>query len=162
MCLKKLANWCYSLVLKIFKEETTAFEFLLTLDIDIPTILEEQEDEDINDCPITEEDTAIGVDQNNLPSVPTSDDSISPSPHVLIVSQTQQDDENYPPSDDNNRLNGLIMDEGTNLDAMSVHINTQLDKMDDVLSAELETIMDHRYLSGIIEIQVRYTNGYLS
>ena len=31
-----------------------------------------------------------------------------------------------------------------------------------ILSAELEVIMDHRYLSGVMEQQVKYTNGDLS
>ena len=78
------------------------------------------------------------------------------------MNRTQKDDEDDPPSDDDTGLNGLIMDEGTNLDAIAAHINAQLDETDDVLSAELEAIMDHIYLSSIIDHQVKYTNGDLS
>ena len=55
-----------------------------------------------------------------------------------------------------------MMEEGTNIDDIASQINTQLDETDDVLSAELHLIADHRYLSGIIELQVKYTNGDLS
>ena len=144
------------------RQHSQALESLLTLDVDIPTILEDEEDENINDCPITEEDTAICVDQDISQSVPTPDDSISPSPHVPIVSQTQQEDDDSPSYNDDTGLNGLIMDEGTDLDAIAAHINAQLDETDNVLSAELEAIMEHRYLSGIIEFQVKYINGDLS
>ena len=78
------------------------------------------------------------------------------------MSQTQQDNKYNPTSYDDNGLNGIIMDEGTDLDAMLAHINAQLDETDDVLSAELKAIIDHIYLSGIIELQVKYTNGDLS
>ena len=54
------------------------------------------------------------------------------------------------------------MDEGIDLDTIAARINTQLDETDDVLSAELEAIMDHIYLSGIMELQVKYTNRDLS
>ena len=96
------------------------------------------------------------------PVLSPPDDSISPSPRTPIVSQTQEDEEDYPPSDDDTGLNDLILEEGTDLDTMAAHINAQLDETDDVLSAELEAIVDHRYLSGIIEFQVKYTNGDLS
>ena len=43
-----------------------------------------------------------------------------------------------------------MMEEGTNIDDIASQINTQLDETDDVLSAELHLIVDHRYLSGII------------
>ena len=138
-----------------------ASESLLTLDVDMPTILEEQEDEDIHDCP-SEELAVTGVVQENTPAASPTDDTISPSPHGPIVSQTQEDDEDYPPSDDDSGLNGLVVDEGTDLDAMAAHINAQFDETDDVLSAELDSIVDHRYLSGIIELRVKYTNGDLS
>ena len=65
-------------------KNSQAFESLLTLDIDIPKILEEQEDEDINDCPITEDDTAIGVDQEITPIVTIHDDS-TPPPHMYLL-----------------------------------------------------------------------------
>ena len=79
-----------------------------------------------------------------------------------MVSQTQKDDEDNSPSDDNTGLNGLILDEGTDLDTIAAHINVQLDETDDTLSAELEVIMDHIYLSGVIELQMKYINGDLS
>ena len=55
-----------------------------------------------------------------------------------------------------------MMEEGTNIDDIASQINTQLDETDDVLSAELHLIADHIYLSEIIELQVKYTNGDLS
>ena len=135
---------------------------LLTLDVDLPTILEEQEDEAMHDCPVTEEHTQSVADQEITSVVGPPDDTISPSPHVPIISQTPADVEDDPPSDDDTGLNDLILEEGTDLDTMAAHINAQLDETDDVLSAELEAIVDHRYLSGIIEFQVKYTNGDLS
>ena len=42
---------------------------LLTLDVDLPTILEEQEDEDTHDCPLIEEHTTNGIDQEITPGV---------------------------------------------------------------------------------------------
>ena len=47
--------------------------YLLTLDVDLPTILEEQEDEDINDCPITEEHITSDVDHSITPSISSTD-----------------------------------------------------------------------------------------
>ena len=65
---------------------------LLTLDVDLSTILEKQEDEDINDCPITEEHITNGVDLDITPGVSPTDDALLTLPHVPIVSQTQSDD----------------------------------------------------------------------
>ena len=48
-----------------------------------------------------------------------------------------------------------MLKEGTNLDDIAAHIN-------DVLSAELHSIVDHRYLSGIIDLHVKYTDRDLS
>ena len=45
---------------------------LLTLDVNLLTVLEEQEDEDINDCPITEEHITSDVDHIITPSFPPS------------------------------------------------------------------------------------------
>ena len=69
-----------------------------------------------------------------------------PSPHVPIVSQTQKDDEDNLPSNDDTGINGIILDKDTDLDTIVAHINTQIDETDDVLSAELGAIMDHRLL----------------
>ena len=73
------------------------------------------------------------------------------------MSQTQPDDEALPPSDEDG-INEVMLEESANIDDIASHINGQLDGTDDVLSAELHTIVDHRYLSGIIELQVKYTN----
>ena len=45
-----------------------------------------------------------------------------------------------------------MLEEGNNIDDIASQINNQLDKTDDVLSAELHSIVDHRYLSRIIEL----------
>ena len=76
-----------------------------------------------------------------------------------MVSQTQEDNENYPLSEDDPDLHELIGDSGKDFDTFATQINTQLDDKDDILAAELESIVDHRYLSGILELQVLYTNG---
>ena len=55
-----------------------------------------------------------------------------------------------------------MLDEGINIDDIASQINNQLDETDDVLSAELHSIVNHRYLSGIMELQVKYTNEELS
>ena len=78
------------------------------------------------------------------------------------MSHTQKDDEDNPPSDDDTGIHGLILDEGTDLDTIAAHINVKLNKTGDVLSAALEAIMDNRYLYGVKEFQVKYTNEYLS
>ena len=52
-------------------------------------------------------------------------------------------------------MNGIIMEKVTYLDAIAADINAQLDETDDVLSAEMEAIVDHKYLSWIIELQVK-------
>ena len=143
------------------RHHSQVFESHVNLDVDIPKILEEQKGEVINNCLITEEDIPSGVDPMISPGIPTNDDSIPPSPHVSMVSQTQKDDEDDPPSDDDTGLNGLVLEEGVDLDTIAAHINVQLDEMGDILSAELEAIMDHIYLSENMELQVKYTNGNL-
>ena len=55
-----------------------------------------------------------------------------------------------------------MLEEGNDIDDIVSQINNQLDETDDVLSAELLSIVDHRYLSGIIELQVKYINGDFS
>lgn len=65
-------------------------------------------------------------------------------------------------SDDNEGLDGGIMEDGTNLEDIAAYNNVQRDVMDNVLSAKLEITVHHRYLSGIIELHVKYINGDLS
>ena len=141
------------------QHQSQSLRSLLTIDVDLSTILEEQEDEDIHDCPITEEHTTIDVNQKITPGVSFTDDSslTLPHTHVPIVSQTRPDDEEHPFSDDNDDdgINEVMLEEGTNIDDMAAHINGKLGETDDVLSAELHSIVDHRYLSGIIELQVK-------
>ena len=76
----------------------------------------------------TEEYTSSVADQEITPVVSPPDDTISPSPHVPLISQTPADVEDYHPSDDDTRLNDLILEEGTDLDTMAAHINAQLDE----------------------------------
>ena len=42
---------------------------------------------------------------------------------------------------------------------MATHVNNHLNEKANVLSAELAAIVAHRFLSGILEVQVEYTNG---
>ena len=67
------------------------------------------------------------------------------------MSQTQPDDEENHLSYDDDEFKDGMHEEGTNLDDMVSHTNTKLDETDDDLSAILYSIVDHRYLSGIIE-----------
>ena len=73
------------------------------------------------------------------------------------MSQTQPDDEAQPLSYEDG-INEIILGKGTNINDIASHVNVQLDGTYDVLSAELHTIVDHIYLFGIIEFQVKYTN----
>ena len=42
---------------------------------------------------------------------------------------------------------------------MATHVNNHLNEKANVLSAELAAIVAHRFLPGILEVQVEYTNG---
>ena len=136
-------------------------ESLTALDVDMPTILEEQEEEVKSELLISEESMA-GVDNTVASSATPADALNSPPPSVPMVSQTQDDDEDFPPSDADDDLPRFMEDGGVNTADVASHLNVQLDGKDDYLSAELETIVDDRYLAGVLELQVKYTNGDLS
>ena len=51
---------------------------------------------------------------------------------------------------------------GSEHDAVATHVNTVFDQGDDYLAAELHYITDHRYLAGILEFKVEYSNGDIS
>ena len=44
---------------------------------------------------------------------------------------------------------------------IATHVNTVFDYSDDYLEAELQSIADGRYLSGVLDIQVEYSYGEL-
>ena len=80
-----IVPWAYPSEVKDIPEtchHSQALEYLMTLDIDIPTILEEQEDDDKHDCIITEEGISIGFDHKISPGIPTNDDSTPPPLHM--------------------------------------------------------------------------------
>ena len=79
-----------------------------------------------------------------------------------MVIQNQDDNDNYPLSEEDPDLHGLMMYRGKDFDDIVTHVNTHFDVKDDVLAAELESIVDHIFLSGILELQVEYTNGDVS
>ena len=76
----------------------------------------------------------------------TSDGSLpNPSP-LPVITQTQSDDDVYPPSDGNPDLSQPMENELLGFDDIATQVNAQFDLKDDVLAAELEQIMDHRYV----------------
>ena len=76
----------------------------------------------------------------------TSDGSLpNPSP-LPVITQTQSDDDVYPPSDGKTDLSQPMENRLIGFDDIIVHVNDQFDLKDDVLAAELEQIMDHRYI----------------
>ena len=100
---------------------------------------------------------------NTVSTAATPADALdSPPPFVPMVSQTQDDDEDFPPSDEDDDLPRFMEDGGVSTADVASHLNVQLDGKDDYLAAELDTIVDDRYLAGVLELQVRYTNGDLS
>ena len=56
------------------------------------------------------------------------------------------------PLPDDDGINEVMLQKGNNLDDMAAHINNQLDETDNALSAELHSIVDNIYLSGLIEL----------
>ena len=83
-------------------------------------------------------------------------------PHVPMVSQTQDNNEDYSLSEEDPDLHEIIQDRGKYFDNIATHVNTCFDIKYGALTAELESIVDHRFLSGILELQVEYTNGDVS
>ena len=86
------------------------------------------------------------------------EDTCYPLPHVHMVSQTQDDNDDYPLSEKDPDLHEIIRDGCKDLDNIATCVNTHFDVKGGVLAAELELIVDHRFLSGILEIQVEYIN----
>ena len=108
------------------------------------------------------EATVAGVDITVTSSPNPTDISVSPSPFVPMVSQTQDNEEAYPPSNEDTDLPRRMEDGGVNTDAVTSHVNVQLDNKDDYFAAELETKVGNRYLAGVLELKVKYTNRDLS
>ena len=48
---------------------------------------------------------------------------------------------------------------GSEQDDVATHVNTVFGQGEDYLAAELHSITDHRYLTGILELRVEYSNG---
>ena len=42
------------------------------------------------------------------------------------------------------------------------HCDAVFDETDDYLSAELKSILDHRYINGVLELKLEYTTGEVS
>ena len=73
-------------------------ESLVSLDVDMPTILEDQGDEvELPTIEEMEDDTNLMVSSSATPT----HGPVLPQPHLPMVSQTQPDDESIPPSDEN-------------------------------------------------------------
>ena len=86
-----------------------------------------------------------------------------PSPqYVTMVSQTQNYDEIYPPSDDDHGSHHLINVEDMGIDDIATKVNTQLDDNGDIIAAKLEVIVDQIFTRCIQELQIEYTNGNTS
>ena len=79
-----------------------------------------------------------------------------------MVSQTQDNNEAYSLSEEDPDLHEIIQDRGKYFDNIATHVNTRFDVKYGVLTSELKSIVDHRFLSGILELQVEYTNGDVS
>ena len=83
-------------------------------------------------------------------------------PHVPMVSQTQDNNEASSLSEEDPDLHEIIQDRAKYFDNIATHVNTRFGVKYGVLTAELESIVDHIFLSGILELQVKYTNGCVS
>ena len=94
--------------------------------------------------------------------VPSSTPTDMGPPHLPMVSQPQPDDEDYSPSD--KELDGPFdgCDSGQDFNDMATHINNNFDDKDEILTVEVIAIVAHKFLAGILELQVEYSNGETS
>ena len=87
---------------------TSYFYTTCDLDIDLSTILEEQGHNDKNTILATEEHVYVG--EHMVPIIVSSPDGSVLSPyHVIIVSHTQNDNEDDPPSDEDSDLGTWVL-----------------------------------------------------
>ena len=96
--------------------------------------------------------TILGPDQQGW-------DTSNPS----IVSQTQEAFGNSPyPSLDNEEGCLAAQADDSEFGPVAAQINSVFDDKDDSLSDEIKAITSHRYLGGILEFNLEYTNGDMS
>ena len=113
-----------------------------------PSIFQEDVEACLLVAPVQSADDTAFPDADNNP--PSSND-------LPIISQSDSEDENIPLSDDDdytdNNLNGVEEQH------IVTDLNNQFDRGDDALPVELDYIIDHRYVAGVLELQVSYTDG---
>ena len=137
--------------------DTPASSSLAYLDMDISTIIEEpsaMEEE------ATHSEECAGVTAEAV--VPSPAPTDGGPPHVPMVSQTQSDDEEIPPSDQDPDGPFDGCDSGQDFDSMASHMNNHMDDKDEILDAQLVAIVAHQFLAGILELQVEYSTGETS
>ena len=81
---------------------------------------------------------------------------------IPLVSQTQYvNNDNHPLDDDVNGQVVMYKCEG-DFDSLITVLNNQFDRGEDDPSTEMVDIVAHRYISGILELQVEYTTDECS
>ena len=87
-----------------------------------------------------------------------------PGSNILVISQSQPDHELD--SDEDESVNDVspptTCDEEIDYNSVVNHYNAVFDKADDYLSTELKSILDHRYINGVLELNLEYTTGEIS
>ena len=74
-----------------------------------------------------------------------------------MVSQTQSDDEDYPPSDDDLHDQMARCDGIGDFNSMATALNISLENGENIFNPfELDIIEDHRHLPGVLELYVSY------
>ena len=87
-----------------------------------------------------------------------------PGSNIPVISQSQPGHE--PDSDEDKPAHDLspptTSDEEIDYNSVVNHYNAVVDKTDDYLSTELKSILDHRYINGVLELKLEYTTGKVS
>jgi len=139
-----------SISLDIVNEQNE--ESLSALDMGLAPIAEETEE------PILEEPEDEIMAAVETADLFTTSDTPPPSNPVPLVSQTQPEVEDVDSDDeDSDPLSGRSSDKEAT--SIATDVNIVFDPDDDFAEEELDSILDHRFLSGILELQVQYSTG---
>ena len=135
---------------------------LSQLDLEVFPIVEETIDEVMEEVDLPVQPSvsfALNSEIMTPRAAPTADIIPTTTPPVNkqhqspphLVEDVDSDDEEPDPID--------IRNEEADYDEIASNVNNFFDDSDDYLSAELKSITDHRYLNGILEFEVQYTDG---
>ena len=120
--------------------------------MDLAPIAEETEE------PISEEHEDEIMAAVGTADLFTNSDTSPQSNPIPLVSQTQPEVEDVDSDDeDSDPLSGRSSDKEAT--SIAADVNGIFDPDDDFAEEELDFILDHRFLSGILELQVQYSTG---